>query len=243
MKKIFNLNKNDLISIVGAGGKTSLMFSLAENLRSDNKVLVTTTTKIFLPRMSQYDFITVGEEEISTSSDLNEKGIHVYGKEINSQNKLIGIDKEVCSKLKNYFDYVLVESDGSKEKPLKGWKECEPVVPTGTNKTIGVFDISTIGKIIDNDLVHNVEEFLNITGASVYENMTIDYAAKLILHEKGLFKNSCGERILFINKVENYEDTLLAYRLKKVIESMNGKYIKLIVAGSAKYNMYKKIDS
>lgn len=241
MERIFNLNKNDVISIVGAGGKTSLMFTLAENLKSNSRVLVTTTTKIFVPNKSKYDFIAIGEEEFSPLRDLNKEGIYVYGKEINSQNKLIGIDIDECRKLKSNFDYVLVESDGSKMKPLKGWKEYEPVVPVLADKTIGVFDISTIGKIIDHNLVHNMEEFLDITGAFLGEKMSVDYAARLILHEKGLFKNSCGQRILFINKVENNQDILLTHRLKKAIDSMDKQFFKLVVAGSAKYNVFSSV--
>ncbi|HID0823801.1 TPA: selenium cofactor biosynthesis protein YqeC, partial [Clostridium botulinum] len=43
---ILNLKKRSIISIVGAGGKTSLMLNLSEELRPYNKVLSTTTTKI-----------------------------------------------------------------------------------------------------------------------------------------------------------------------------------------------------
>ena len=49
-----------VVSIVGAGGKTTLMFSLARLLGSKNKVLVTTTTTIYVPNPCQYDFIAIG---------------------------------------------------------------------------------------------------------------------------------------------------------------------------------------
>ena len=40
----FKINNKDIITIIGAGGKTSLMFSASSLLRNDYKVLVTTTT-------------------------------------------------------------------------------------------------------------------------------------------------------------------------------------------------------
>ncbi len=47
---ILKLKSQGVISIIGAGGKTSLMFSLAKELsKSGKKVLTTTTTKIFMP--------------------------------------------------------------------------------------------------------------------------------------------------------------------------------------------------
>ncbi len=50
------IEKNDVVSIAGAGGKTSLMFRLAEEAKGLGfKVLVTTSTKIFVPDSTQYD--------------------------------------------------------------------------------------------------------------------------------------------------------------------------------------------
>ncbi len=61
---ILNFKKGSIISIVGAGGKTSLMFNLSEELRPNNKVLSTTTTKIYNPDKTYYDFICIGEKKL-----------------------------------------------------------------------------------------------------------------------------------------------------------------------------------
>ena len=48
------LKHRGVISLVGAGGKTSLMFCLAKKLTESGKtVLTTTTTKIFMPKPDQ----------------------------------------------------------------------------------------------------------------------------------------------------------------------------------------------
>ncbi|MCD4678214.1 MAG: hypothetical protein K8S18_19810, partial [Desulfobacula sp.] len=48
------LNRRGVISLIGAGGKTSLMFCLAKELENSGKtVLTTTTTKIFMPTPDQ----------------------------------------------------------------------------------------------------------------------------------------------------------------------------------------------
>ena len=49
LKEIIDIKNNYIISIVGCGGKTTLMYLLANELKTDNKVLVSTTTKIFSP--------------------------------------------------------------------------------------------------------------------------------------------------------------------------------------------------
>ena len=45
----FNIEKKDIITITGAGGKTTLMFLLSSELSKFGKVMATTTTKIYTP--------------------------------------------------------------------------------------------------------------------------------------------------------------------------------------------------
>ena len=50
LKEALDIHPKDVISIVGAGGKTTLMFALARELSNKKgMVITTTTTKIFPP--------------------------------------------------------------------------------------------------------------------------------------------------------------------------------------------------
>lgn len=50
LKEALGFERGEMISLIGAGGKTTTMFRLAQELRDEGrKVLVTTTTKIFKP--------------------------------------------------------------------------------------------------------------------------------------------------------------------------------------------------
>jgi probable selenium-dependent hydroxylase accessory protein YqeC len=53
-----------LIALVGAGGKTTLMFTLAEELaRRKGRVVTTTTTRIFPPEVKESPLIVTGRRE------------------------------------------------------------------------------------------------------------------------------------------------------------------------------------
>ena len=54
LKKCFDLQGKEIVSIVGSGGKTSLMWALAKTYRKE-AVLVSTTTKIGFQRQL-YDY-------------------------------------------------------------------------------------------------------------------------------------------------------------------------------------------
>jgi len=187
-----------VVSIVGAGGKTTLMFSLARLLGRSAKVLVTTTTKIYVPDPGQYDYLAAGSSDFEKYSSMPANGIYVYGSSVGEDNKLIGLEPADVDSLAPFFDYVLVESDGAKRKLIKGWGEHEPVICSSTTHTVGVLNLNALGLTVDEENVHRAVEFMKITGAGLHEKITESHLISLIYHKHGLFKNSRGERIVYL---------------------------------------------
>lgn len=239
LKDLFNLNKASMISIVGAGGKSSLMYFLAEELRGENKVLITTTTKIYMPQKEQYDYIAIGQKSFTNLKQSKNKGIYVYGSSINNENKIIGPTVLELESESPYFDYILVEADGAKGKAIKGWKDTEPIICSNTEKTIGVLSLEVIGKNIEEATVHRVEEFINLTGTLKNEKITLQNLSSLVFHPKGLFKDSRGERVLFVNKIESPEQLDLAQKFLAIIIEKNHEYIYKLIIGSIKNKKFK----
>lgn len=238
LRDIINLNNGDTISIVGAGGKTSLMFKLAEECR-DSKVLVTTSTKIFVPDKGSYDCLALNARD-GESFKLNKNpGIYVLGYDINSENKLGGIDDDILQDYQSCFNYIFIEADGSKRKPVKGWGDNEPVILNSTTKTIGVVSIKAINLDVNEENVHRAERFKTITGLGDNERIGVNEITALIMHKEGLFKNSLGKRILFVNQVESEEDINNANMLVKAVKNMDSGYIDRIIVGSLKNGSYR----
>lgn len=221
-----NLPSTATVCLVGAGGKTSLMFQLAAEAKSrGDRVLVTTSTKIQQPLSNLYDEIDLtgrlfADTEISTAK------IYVAGRPAPMDAKLVGCDGGIFKKERNRFNLVLIEADGAARKPLKGWNDTEPVIPSSTTHTIGILDITTLGQTIDDDLVHRLSIFSEITGAEKGEQIGLSHLEKLLTSDRGLFGKAVGENILFINKVESKRDRENVRLLKDRLAGLR------IVAGS-----------
>ncbi len=235
----FVLKNKDIISIVGAGGKTTMMFKIAGELRGFNKVLVTTTTKIYIPLEDKYDFICTDSECLHEYIDMKENGIYILGSGVNSENKILGLSCKQIEELAPHFDYILIEADGAKEKSLKGWNEFEPVIYGKTTKTIGIIDIQSVGMVINEEHVHRSEIFREIAGASQGETVKLQHLCNLILHPRGLFKGAEGQRILYINKVESPNDMIVAKSLVKQVNLANMGLLDNVVIGSLKTDIYR----
>lgn len=247
--KAFNIKNKDIVTIVGAGGKTSLMFSASYFLKKDYKVLVTTTTNIYVPdpKVVKFDDMCILDNKNKLESILknDKKGVYIIGsKIINNSNKekLKGLSFEILDKIAPYFDIVLIEGDGSKEKPLKGWNDNEPVVYNKTTKTIGVVDITSVGLEINKDNVHRVDKFKSIINYEKAEKVKLEHLKNIVLNENGLFKLSKGEKILFINKAENIKTKENSLQLVREIKSDNLSYINSFVYGSVHNNKFLRYD-
>lgn len=240
----FKINNKDIITIIGAGGKTSLMFSASSLLRNDYKVLVTTTTHIYIPDNNLYDKIIMlthfENKNYHSILQNNKNGVYVIGSHIVNNSKIKGLTFDMLDKITPYFDIVIIEGDGSKEKSLKGWNDNEPVIYPKSTKTIGVVDISSIEIDINEENIHRVDKFLDIINDYSNNKVNIEHLEKLILNENGLFKFYKGEKILFINKVEDINKRKNALNIIKDIKNKNQSYIDKFIYGSIFNNEFIK---
>lgn len=192
----------EVISFVGGGGKTTTIFQLAEELKSLNKkVMITTTTAMFNPEEDTYDYYF--RKEIDSSFQPKDSSITVFGHKIEN-GKLLGGPMENLEDIINrqLFNYILIESDGSKGKPIKALAGHEPVIAKLTTKTIGIIGLDSLHeKIID--IAHRPEIFIKLVDKDIEDLVEEESIVKLVLHEEGLFKKSIGDKLLLLNKADN----------------------------------------
>lgn len=227
MNDVFKIKDKDVVSIVGSGGKTTLMNYLAKEFNK-RKVLVSTTTKIRIPSQGFYDFIAFNKEEADTIKNINNKGIYVLGSKI-KDNKLESFDLEYMKSITDNFDIVFLEADGSKEKYIKGWNETEPVILDNTTITIGIINLEILGKLVNENNVHRVEQFMDLTGAKLNDVIEKEHLIAVIRGEKGLFKNSKGRRILLINGVKDNQTRKIANEITETILKKHNKIDEVII--------------
>lgn len=240
IKDIIGFEEKEVISIVGAGGKTSLMNLLAKEISSNENVLITTTTKIYKPTNNEVDYLYLDYKDLI--SNLNKKkNIFAYGSSINIDNKLIGIKKDEIKALKDHFNKIIIEADGSKCKDLKAWNENEPVISNDTTITLGLLSLSTIGMEIKDENIHRLEIFKRLIKDRNPTNVDLNILIKVIFNENGLFRNSKGRRILFLNKLDKYNDNIEIF-LKLIKENNKDKLIEKVIYGSLKENKFDYID-
>lgn len=198
LKDICKIKENSVISVIGSGGKTSFVNTLAKEL-SNKKTLVSATTKFGMLEVG-YDFLFEGN-----LPRVMWEGISLaYKEKDNYMGKLIGFSAEEFENYKVAYDYIILESDGSRKKKIKAWADHEPVIPKNTDYTVGVINLKLLGQSINEENTHRYNSFCQ--KYQVVENsvFTFDIFQRIINEE--LFKKSVGEKLLFINQIDTLEE-------------------------------------
>jgi len=198
-----------LITVIGAGGKTSLLQWIAQCRTSvGQRVVITTTTKIFPLR----DVDTILMEDGPDFMDrlcraLQKSSCIIAAKRFDKKTgKLIGLPPESVDTLHSakIADAILVEADGAARKPLKAPASHEPVIPIRSDICVGIMGLDAVDQIFSEHIVHRSEIFSDITGVSLGETITPAHMIKVVTAPDGLFKGcpqNC-ERIVLLNKMD-----------------------------------------
>ena len=205
------LRGHEIISLVGAGGKTTLMFALARELRERGRtVITTTTTKISEPLAEEAPCLVIEADEapaIALIKDgLSRDGHCTFAARRFPGGKIGGADPAFIQRLaqEQTADYIIVEADGARRLPLKAPGEDEPVIPSATTLLIPIVGIDALGRPLDNETAFRPERIAKLTGTKFGDPITAHIIARLMSHPQGLLKGALpGARIIpFINKVE-----------------------------------------
>ncbi|MEE8194090.1 MAG: selenium cofactor biosynthesis protein YqeC [Dehalococcoidales bacterium] len=208
LKEAFSIHPGEIVSLVGGGGKTTLMFALAQELTSSGQsVITTTTTRIFEPSASDACLIVETSEKKMLNLLLHKLDSYRHitlASERLPSGKLKGISPGLVAALAGLVAYTIVEADGAARKPLKAPNATEPVIPQSTSLVIPVVGIDALGLKLTADNAFRPELISRLTRLPLGGIISADAIATLITHARGIIKGSpAHSRIVpLINKMD-----------------------------------------
>jgi probable selenium-dependent hydroxylase accessory protein YqeC len=208
----FGFYGTGMVSIVGAGGKTTLMFRLAGELeKAGHRVLTTTSTKIFKPTTEQSSNVVISEDPIEVvrcAERHSLKGLHLTAaaRYDEASDKLLGYAPEAINEIwrSGWFDHILIEADGAARRPLKAPASHEPVIPSETSVLIAVIGLDGVGVPLMADHVFRPDQYTRLTKLPMGAIVTAESVCMVLMHPKGMMKGcpATARQFVFLNKAE-----------------------------------------
>lgn len=162
-------------AIIGSGGKTTLLRTLSGEL--PGRVLLCTSTHF----QGYADLPTVLDP---TAADLRKAlAAHpiVCAAGRSPTGKLVDCGLPYGT-LADLADFVLVEADGSRRRPLKAHALHEPVIPLCTRQVICVVGLSGLHRPVS-EVVHRPELFCPLVGCTPEDEATPERVSRALVQE------------------------------------------------------------
>ncbi len=180
-----HLGDNELVSLVGGGGKTTSLFRLGSQLRG--RVVLTTTTKMGSERTGEIPVLIRPDLPLLVEHIQRESPLLVW--ENVDGRMALGVQPETCD---TWFgspmvDSVVVEADGSRKRPFKAPLAYEPVVPSRTTVLIACIGAGALGQVIA-ECCQRPDRVAALADCATSDILTPERAAAVLTHQDGSMK-------------------------------------------------------
>lgn len=203
LARALRMEPADCVAFIGAGGKTTAMFKLARELPA---AIVTAATHLGVWQTSLADrHIATDEDAIETIADF--QGVLLVTGEADGE-RTKPVSEELLRRLHEHCKArsipLLIEADGSRQKPLKAWAEHEPPIPAFADLVVLTAGISGLGKPLSDEHVHRAERFAALSGSNLGETISAEAIAKALTSPHGGLKNipPAARRVVLLNQAD-----------------------------------------
>ena len=234
------LSRHPSVAFVGAGGKTTAMFEMA---RAMAPAIATTTTHLDESQTALADCHIIWSAEtacadlaLSDTADV----ILVSGDLDARSGRLSGLSAPQWAALRTWCARhertLVVEADGSRQRPIKAPAPHEPVIPDPIDAVVVVAGLLGCGLPLDDEHVHRPARFSAISGCPLGEPVTPEALAAVLAHPDGGLKNipTGAKRAALLTQADTPELRVLAAslagRLRRtydavIVASLRGGYV------------------
>jgi len=167
LHQAFDIVRGDVVSFIGAGGKTATLLALGHELvESGWRVLATTSTHIdeellpSLPHILHYK-----EDPQAISAALSQHGFVFLYDRIQNR-RIYGPDVEFVRQLLDRVDsdVLLVKADNANGRPFKAPKKNEPVIPSESSLVVPMVGLSALDQPLDDEHVYHPKAMIDKFG-------------------------------------------------------------------------------
>ncbi|MFC6786472.1 selenium cofactor biosynthesis protein YqeC [Halobaculum halobium] len=204
-----------LVCVVGAGGKKTTLYTLANRL---DRAVVTATVRI--PIFDEHVARVVVDPDAvaaltrhAADADIAVDWPLGIVPERERDDRYLGYDTDAVDDLAAAHDGpVLVKADGARMREFKAPDDREPQIPASADAVVPIASAHVVGEPLTDERVHRPERVAAVAGIDVGERVTAEAVGRVLASTEGGLKEAPAdaEAVALVNKVDDADDEAAA---------------------------------
>ncbi len=212
LSTFLNIKPSQCVSIMGAGGKSTLMSRLADELNVLGRtVVLSSTTNYHRPKALQAEQIFLTRDAPDWPDRLGplaRRWNRLLVLRLELGNDMVkGIDVAAIRKIHEHIPdaIVIVKTDGARKRWFKAPNQSEPVIPPWSQLCITVVNCEVLGRPLSDALVHRPERVAELSGLPLGDPITPPVVSIVLTHPQTYSsKIPVGaQRVVYISHVRS----------------------------------------
>ena len=236
LRKAIRLGSHQSIALVGAGGKSSALFRLANELNPP--VILTASTHLAIEQIELADshhIVSSVDEVWGLEEELLKGRIIVTGQIDGDRTNGLSVERltELGVFCREHKLPLIIEADGSRCRPIKAPAAHEPAIPHFIDTVVVVAGLSALGKPLSSKWVHRPEIFSRLSGLNVGDVITHQAINRVLNHPSGGLKSipPIARRVILLNQADTRELIAIA---GKMVKTLLDPYDAVVISGYQK---------
>jgi len=235
------LTSNTRLALTGSGGKSSALFPLGRQYLhharlqqgsstgfspapSEIKVILAGTTHLHLLQAKLADHHFVVQDRLPGWDEIDRhSGLLLFTSPASDKERWLGLSLAQMDALNAYCQQrgvpLLIEADGSRQRPLKAPGAHEPVVPEWVDMVIVTAGLSGLGQPLEEEWVFRPEIFSALGGIAPGEVIQPEHLARVLSDPLGGLKGipSAAIRVALLNQAFTPELRAAGLRIAEIL--------------------------
>ncbi|QZP38939.1 selenium cofactor biosynthesis protein YqeC [Halobaculum magnesiiphilum] len=216
-----------LVCVVGAGGKKTTLYTLANRL---DRAVVTATVRIpifddHVARVVVDGDAVAALERHAADADIGVDWPLGLVPEQERDDRYLGYDPSVVDDLAGAHDGpVLVKADGARMREFKAPDDREPQIPDGADAVVPIASAHVVGEPLTDTRVHRPERVAAIAGIDEGDEVTADAVGRVLASPEGGLKDvsADAEAVALVNKVDDADDEAVGREIARAAFDADG---------------------
>lgn len=226
LQTAFRLGPAPRVALVGAGGKTALLFALGRAFAAaDGGAILTATTHLAVSQRALADryYELTHPSQVEALQGKVIAGLTLFSGPEVGEGRVSGLDAGTLAGVLALADRLrlplLVEADGSRQRPLKAPADHEPAIPDFAGHVLVVAGLSGLGRPLDSDHVHRPERFAGLGGLARGAPVTMEALRRVLTHPQGGLKGipPGARRVVVLNQASTPQRRSQAGELARLL--------------------------